>query len=73
MLAFAALVFAPAAARQNRLGNTELNVPATLDGGDRNSVKAGQSVPSPLYGTQAKPGTAIGKTPVMAGIGMSFD
>tara|TARA_R110002124_G_scaffold106130_4_gene257542 strand:+ start:4344 stop:6458 length:2115 start_codon:yes stop_codon:yes gene_type:complete len=72
MLAFVALAVAPAADAQNRLGNTELNVPATLLA-ESQTVEAGQSVTLAFH-MQPKP-TWHGywENPGDAGIGMSFD
>lgn len=72
MLAFVTLAFAPAADAQNRLGNTELNVPATLLA-ESQQVQAGQTV-TLAFLMQPKP-TWHGywENPGDAGIGMSFD
>lgn len=72
MLAFFALAVAPAAEAQNRLGNAELNVPATLLA-ESQQVQAGQSVTLAFF-MQPKP-TWHGywENPGDAGIGMSFD
>jgi len=72
MLAFAALVFAPAAEAQNRLGNTELNVPATLMA-ESQQVKAGQSVTLAFVMEPKPTWHGYWENPGDAGIGMSFD
>jgi len=72
MLAFVALAIAPAADAQNRLGNSELNVPATLIA-ESQQVKAGETV-TVAFVMEPKP-TWHGywENPGDAGIGMSFD
>jgi thiol:disulfide interchange protein/DsbC/DsbD-like thiol-disulfide interchange protein len=72
MLAFAALVFAPAAEAQNRLGNTELNVPATLMA-ESQQVKPGQSVTLAFVMEPKPTWHGYWENPGDAGIGMSFD
>ncbi|MEJ6596137.1 protein-disulfide reductase DsbD domain-containing protein [Parasphingorhabdus sp.] len=72
MLVFAALVFAPAAEAQNRLGNTELNVPATLMA-ESQQVKAGQSVTLAFVMEPKPTWHGYWENPGDAGIGMSFD
>ncbi len=72
MLAFAALAFTPAAEAQNRLGNSELNVPATLVAESQN-VKAGQSVTLAFVMEPKPTWHGYWENPGDAGIGMSFD
>ena len=72
MLAFVALAIAPAADAQNRLGNTELNVPATLVA-EAQQVKAGQSVTLAFVMEPKPTWHGYWENPGDAGIGMSFD
>ncbi|WP_373491392.1 protein-disulfide reductase DsbD family protein [Parasphingorhabdus sp.] len=72
MLAFVALAFAPAADAQNRLGNTELNVPATLLA-ESQQVQAGQSVTLAFLMEPKPTWHGYWENPGDAGIGMSFD
>ena len=72
LLAFAALAFAPAAGAQNRLGNSELNVPATLMA-EAQKVKAGQSVTLAFVMEPKPTWHGYWENPGDAGIGMSFD
>ncbi len=72
MLAFAALAFAPPAGAQNRLGNSELNVPATLVAESR-TVQAGQSVTLAFVMEPKPTWHGYWENPGDAGIGMSFD
>ncbi|WP_417622778.1 protein-disulfide reductase DsbD family protein [Parasphingorhabdus sp.] len=72
LLAFVTLAFAPAAEAQNRLGNTELNVPATLVA-ESQQVKAGQSVTLAFVMEPKPTWHGYWENPGDAGIGMSFD
>ena len=72
MLAFMALVIAPAAEAQNRLGNSELNVPATLMA-EAQQVKAGQSVTLAFLMEPKPTWHGYWENPGDAGIGMSFN
>ncbi len=72
MLMFAALFLAPAAQAQNRLGNTELNVPATLVA-ESQQVKAGESVTLAFVMEPKPTWHGYWENPGDAGIGMSFD
>ncbi|WP_417592412.1 protein-disulfide reductase DsbD family protein [Parasphingorhabdus sp.] len=72
MLAFMALVIAPAAEAQNRLGNSELNVPATLMA-EAQQVKAGQNVTLAFVMEPKPTWHGYWENPGDAGIGMSFD
>jgi len=72
LLAFVALAFAPAVGAQNRLGNTELNVPATLIA-ESQQVHAGQSVTLAFVMEPKPTWHGYWENPGDAGIGMSFD
>ncbi len=72
MLAFIAFALAPAAVAQNRLGNTELNVPATLVA-ESPKVRAGQSVTLAFVMEPKPTWHGYWENPGDAGIGMSFD
>lgn len=72
ILAFWTLAFAPAAEAQNRLGNTELNVPATLVA-ESQEVQAGQSVTLAFVMEPKPTWHGYWENPGDAGIGMSFD
>ena len=72
MLAFATLAFAPPAGAQNRLGNSELNVTATLVA-ESQTVKAGQSVTLAFVMEPKPTWHGYWENPGDAGIGMSFD
>ena len=72
MLALVALVIAPAAEAQNRLGNSELNVPATLIA-ETQQVKAGQSVTLAFVMEPKPTWHGYWENPGDAGIGMSFN
>ena len=72
ILAFAALTFAPAAEAQNRLGNSELNVPATLMA-ETQKVKAGQSITLAFVMEPKPTWHGYWENPGDAGIGMSFN
>tara|TARA_R110002012_G_scaffold255023_1_gene434412 strand:+ start:255539 stop:257653 length:2115 start_codon:yes stop_codon:yes gene_type:complete len=72
MLAFIAFAVAPAVGAQNRLGNTELNVPATLLA-ESQQVKAGQSVTLAFLMEPKPTWHGYWENPGDAGIGMSFD
>lgn len=72
MLAFVALAIAPAADAQNRLGNTELNVPATLVA-EAQQVNAGQSITLAFVMEPKPTWHGYWENPGDAGIGMSFD
>ena len=72
MLAFVTLAFAPAAEAQNRLGNTELNVPATLLA-ESQQVQAGQTVTLAFLMEPKPTWHGYWENPGDAGIGMSFD
>lgn len=72
MLAFVALALAPTAEAQNRLGNTELNVPATLVA-ESQEVKAGQSVTLAFVMEPKPTWHGYWENPGDAGIGMSFN
>ncbi|MGB5724202.1 MAG: protein-disulfide reductase DsbD domain-containing protein, partial [Parasphingorhabdus sp.] len=72
MLAFAALTFAPSAEAQNRLGNSELNVPATLVA-ESQKVIAGQNVTLAFVMEPKPTWHGYWENPGDAGIGMSFD
>ena len=72
LLAFAALVFAPVAEAQNRLGNSELNVPATLVA-ESQKVKAGQQVTLAFVMEPKPTWHGYWENPGDAGIGMSFN
>ncbi len=72
MLAFAALIFAPAVEAQNRLGNSELNVPATMIA-ESQKVKAGQNVTLAFVMEPKPTWHGYWENPGDAGIGMSFD
>ncbi|NRD90447.1 hypothetical protein C8024_14765 [Sphingopyxis sp. BSNA05] len=69
---FAALFLAPAAQAQNRLGNAELNVPATLVA-ESQQVKAGESVTLAFVMEPKPTWHGYWENPGDAGIGMSFD
>jgi len=71
-LAFFALLTAPAAEAQNRLGNRELNVPATLLAESR-QVQPGQSVTLAFLMEPKPTWHGYWENPGDAGIGMSFD
>lgn len=71
-LAFFALLIAPAAEAQNRLGNGELNVPATLLAESR-QVQPGQSVTLAFLMEPKPTWHGYWENPGDAGIGMSFD
>jgi len=72
MLAFLAFALAPAAVAQNRLGNTELNVPATLVA-ESQQVRPGQSVTLAFVMEPKPTWHGYWENPGDAGIGMSFD
>ena len=72
MLAFVALTFGPTAEAQNRLGNSELNVPATLMA-EAQKVKAGESVTLAFVMEPKPTWHGYWENPGDAGIGMSFD
>lgn len=72
IVALAALFFAPVAEAQNRLGNAELNVPATLVA-ESQQVKAGQSVTLAFVMEPKPTWHGYWENPGDAGIGMSFD
>ncbi|WP_417610748.1 protein-disulfide reductase DsbD family protein [Parasphingorhabdus sp.] len=72
LLAFAALAFAPAAEAQNRLGNSELNVPATLMA-ESQKVQPGQTVTLAFLMEPKPTWHGYWENPGDAGIGMSFD
>ncbi|MEO9601527.1 protein-disulfide reductase DsbD domain-containing protein [Parasphingorhabdus sp.] len=72
ILAFVALALAPTAEAQNQLGNTELNVPATLMA-ESQQVKAGQSVTLAFVMEPKPTWHGYWENPGDAGIGMSFD
>jgi len=71
-LAFVALLIAPVAEAQNRLGNGELNVPATLLAESR-QVQPGQSVTLAFLMEPKPTWHGYWENPGDAGIGMSFD
>jgi thiol:disulfide interchange protein/DsbC/DsbD-like thiol-disulfide interchange protein len=72
MLAFVALTFAPMAEAQNRLGNSELNVTATLIA-EAQEVKAGENVTLAFVMNPKPTWHGYWENPGDAGIGMSFD
>ena len=72
LLAFMAFAIAPAAEAQNRLGNKELNVPATLLA-ESQQVQAGQSVTLAFLMEPKPTWHGYWENPGDAGIGMSFD
>ena len=72
LLAFMAFAIAPAAEAQNRLGNKELNVPATLLA-ESQHVQAGQSVTLAFLMEPKPTWHGYWENPGDAGIGMSFD
>ncbi len=72
LLFTAALSIAPPASAQNRLGNNELNVPATLVAESR-QVQAGQSVTLAFVMKPKPTWHGYWENPGDAGIGMSFD
>ncbi|MEH6791596.1 protein-disulfide reductase DsbD family protein [Parasphingorhabdus sp.] len=72
LLAFVALAFSPAADAQNRLGATELNVPATLLAESR-EVRPGQNVTLAFLMEPKPTWHGYWENPGDAGIGMSFD
>jgi len=72
LLAFIAFALAPAAVAQNRLGNTELNVPATLVA-ESQQVRPGQSVTLAFVMEPKPTWHGYWENPGDAGIGMSFD
>ena len=72
MLAFVVLALAPAADAQNRLGNRELNVPATLIA-ESQKVQAGQNVTLAFVMEPKPTWHGYWENPGDAGIGMSFD
>ncbi|MFK7842953.1 MAG: protein-disulfide reductase DsbD family protein [Sphingorhabdus sp.] len=72
ILAFWTLAFAPAAEAQNRLGNTELNVPATLVA-ESQEAQAGQSVTLAFVMEPKPTWHGYWENPGDAGIGMSFN
>lgn len=72
LLAFMAFASAPAAEAQNRLGNKELNVPATLLA-ESQQVQAGQSVTLAFLMEPKPTWHGYWENPGDAGIGMSFD
>ena len=72
LLAFIAFALAPVAAAQNRLGNTELNVPATLVA-ESQQVRPGQSVTLAFVMEPKPTWHGYWENPGDAGIGMSFD
>ena len=72
VLAFVTLAFAPPAEAQNRLGNSELNVPATLVA-ESQQVRAGESVTLAFVMEPKPTWHGYWENPGDAGIGMSFD
>ncbi|MEP6345491.1 MAG: protein-disulfide reductase DsbD domain-containing protein, partial [Parasphingorhabdus sp.] len=72
ILAFWTLAFAPEAEAQNRLGNTELNVPATLVA-ESQEAQAGQSVTLAFVMEPKPTWHGYWENPGDAGIGMSFN
>jgi len=72
MLAFVFLAISPSAGAQNRLGNTELNVPATLVA-ESQKVQAGQNVTLAFVMEPKPTWHGYWENPGDAGIGMSFN
>ena len=72
ILAFTTLILSSAADAQNRLGNTALNVPATLVAESR-KVHAGQTVTLAFVMEPKPTWHGYWENPGDAGIGMSFD
>ncbi len=72
LLAFTTLIFAPTVEAQNRLGNRELNVPATMIA-ESQKVKAGQNVTLAFLMEPKPTWHGYWENPGDAGIGMSFD
>jgi thiol:disulfide interchange protein/DsbC/DsbD-like thiol-disulfide interchange protein len=72
LLAFTTLIFAPTVEAQNRLGNRELNVPATMIA-ESQKVKAGENVTLAFVMEPKPTWHGYWENPGDAGIGMSFD